>query len=106
MLSSVLNSDRAIKVNIQIMRIFSKMREMLMANKDVLVQLEHIQKRLAEQDTQSQAYWSSSKIINLRRSSSRWFDVFPLSSMITQKHGIPKGVFLSLRELLKVCFYS
>ena len=32
MLSSVLNSDRAIKVNIKIIRIFTKMREMLMAN--------------------------------------------------------------------------
>jgi hypothetical protein len=30
MLSTVLNSDRAIKVNIQIMRIYTKMREMLM----------------------------------------------------------------------------
>ena len=50
MLSSVLNSERAIKVNIQIIRIFTKMREMLMANKDVLFQLEQIQKKLADHD--------------------------------------------------------
>jgi hypothetical protein len=50
MLSSVLNSDRAIKVNIQIIRIFAKMREMLMAHKDILFQLEKIQKELADHD--------------------------------------------------------
>ena len=50
MLSSVLYSDRAIKVNIQIIRIFTKMREMLLAHKDVVSQLEHIQNKLAEHD--------------------------------------------------------
>jgi len=50
MLSSVLNSDRAIKVNIQIIRIFAKMREMLMVHKDVVFQLEKIQKKLADHD--------------------------------------------------------
>ncbi len=50
MLSSVLNSDRAIKVNIQIIRIFTKMREMLMTHKDVLFQLEKIHKKLANHD--------------------------------------------------------
>ena len=51
MLSSVLNSDRAIKVNIQIIRIFTKMREMLLAHKDVVLQLEQMQNKLAEHDT-------------------------------------------------------
>jgi hypothetical protein len=50
MLSSVHNSDRAIKVNIQIIRIFTKMREMLMERTDVLFQLEKIQKKLADHD--------------------------------------------------------
>ena len=50
MLSSVLYSDRAIKVNIQVIRIFTKMREMLLAHKDVVSQLEHIQNKLAEHD--------------------------------------------------------
>jgi hypothetical protein len=35
MLSSVLNSDRAITVNIQIMRTFTRLREMLMTHKDL-----------------------------------------------------------------------
>jgi phage regulator Rha-like protein len=50
MLSSVLNNDRAIKVNIQIIRVFAKMREMLLAHKDVVSQLEQMQNKLAEHD--------------------------------------------------------
>lgn len=50
MLSSVLFSDRAIKVNIQIIRIITKMREMLLAHKDVVSQLEQMQNKLAEHD--------------------------------------------------------
>ena len=44
MLSCVLNSQRAIIVNIQIIRIFSQMREMLMSHKDILLQLEKLEK--------------------------------------------------------------
>jgi phage regulator Rha-like protein len=50
MLASVLNSERAIKVNIQIIRVFNKMREILVAHKDVLLQLEQMQQKLAEHD--------------------------------------------------------
>ncbi len=50
MLSSVLNSDRAIQVNIQIIRIFTKMREILLAHKDVVSKLEQMQYKLAEHD--------------------------------------------------------
>ena len=39
MLSCVLNSERAIKVNIQIIRIFLRMREILINNKDILQKL-------------------------------------------------------------------
>jgi hypothetical protein len=37
MLSGVLNSDIAIDVNIQIIRIFIKMRKIMVANKDILI---------------------------------------------------------------------
>ena len=40
MLSGVLNSERAINVNIHIMRVFSRMREMLTSHKDILKELE------------------------------------------------------------------
>jgi hypothetical protein len=52
MLSSVLNSDRAITVNIQIIRIFIKMRELLQTNKEILQKLEDIERKDLEQDEQ------------------------------------------------------
>ena len=39
MLSSVLNSERAILVNIQIIRIFTRIRELLIPNNDILQKL-------------------------------------------------------------------
>jgi hypothetical protein len=39
MLASMLNSNRAIEVNIQFVRVFTKMREMLLTHKDILLQL-------------------------------------------------------------------
>ena len=50
MLSSVLNSERAINVNIQIMRIYAKMREMLLTHKDILLKLEQIERKIAGHD--------------------------------------------------------
>lgn len=50
MLSSILNSDRAIQVNIQIMRIYAKLREMLMTNKDILLKLEKLERRVIKHD--------------------------------------------------------
>jgi len=46
MLSSALNSKKAIAVNIQIMRIFTKLREMLTDNLSVKLEIEEIKKRL------------------------------------------------------------
>ena len=42
MLSSVLNSELAIEVNIQIIRVFTKMRELLMDHKNLLLALEKL----------------------------------------------------------------
>lgn len=50
MLSSVLNSDRAIQVNIQIMRIYAKLRGMLMTNKDILLKLEKLERQVSNHD--------------------------------------------------------
>jgi phage regulator Rha-like protein len=50
MLSCVLNSERAIAVNIQIIRIFTRMREMLLTHKDILLQLEKMERKLGQQD--------------------------------------------------------
>jgi len=45
MLSSVLNSDRAIEVNIQIMRTFVKLREMMSSHKDLARKLAELEKK-------------------------------------------------------------
>lgn len=50
MLSGVLNSDRAISVHIQIIRVFTKMREMLLTHKEILLKVEQMEKKLLSQD--------------------------------------------------------
>ena len=50
MLSSVLNSERAVLVNIHIIRVFTRMRQMLLTNKDVLLKLEQLERKVLDQD--------------------------------------------------------
>ena len=50
MLSSVLNSDKAIQTNIQIMRIFTKVRQMLLDTTDLKIDILQIQKKLENHD--------------------------------------------------------
>ena len=50
MLSSVLNSERAIQVNIQIMRIYSKLKGMIMDHKDILLKLEKLEGKVSKHD--------------------------------------------------------
>ena len=45
MLSSVLNSDRAVQVNIEIMRAFVRLRQMLATNADLSRKLESLEKK-------------------------------------------------------------
>jgi len=49
MLSSVLNSERAIQVNIQIMRTFTKLRELLVTHKDLQRKIEDMESKYDEQ---------------------------------------------------------
>jgi hypothetical protein len=50
MLSCILNSERAIKVNIQIIRIFTRMREMWVNNQEILLKLEQLDRKVAGHD--------------------------------------------------------
>jgi hypothetical protein len=50
MLSSVLNSERAILVNIQIIRVFTRMRQILLTHKDVLLKLEKLERKGVQHD--------------------------------------------------------
>jgi hypothetical protein len=45
MLSSILNSPRAVQVNIQIMRTFAKLREIISLNKDLAIRLDELEKK-------------------------------------------------------------
>jgi hypothetical protein len=50
MLSSVLRSKRAVRVNIEIMRAFVRLREILLAHKDLARKLKELEKRLEKHD--------------------------------------------------------
>jgi phage regulator Rha-like protein len=50
MLSCLLNSQRAIVVNIRIIRLFTKMRQIILTHKDLLIDMEEIRQKVASQD--------------------------------------------------------
>ncbi len=50
MLSCILNSNRAIQVNIQIIRIFARMREILSSHKDILQKFKQLEELSLEHD--------------------------------------------------------
>jgi len=50
MLSSVLNSKRAILINIQIMRTFTKLRELMISHKELAGKIEEIEKKFKDHD--------------------------------------------------------
>ena len=55
MLSSVLNSKKAIKVNIQIMRAFVKLREILSTHKELAQKLKELELKIDSHDQQIQS---------------------------------------------------
>lgn len=55
MLSSVLRSERAIQVNIAIMRAFVKLREILSAHKELAMKLKQLEMKLQKHDEEIQA---------------------------------------------------
>lgn len=50
MLSSVLNSERAIQISILIMRAFTKLREILLTHKELAAKIETLEQKYAEHD--------------------------------------------------------
>ena len=76
MLSSVLNSSRAIKVNIQIIRIFTRMRELLMTNKDILLKLEQLERKVDGHDENIQIIFAYLKNCSTRLNSRDRASVF------------------------------
>ena len=58
MLSSVLRSKQANEVNIRIMRVYSKMKELIMLNKDILLKLEKLERSSDKHDKDIQIIFS------------------------------------------------
>ena len=54
MLSSVLNSDRAIEVNVEIMRAFVRLRQLFSTNKELVRKLAELERRVGTHDEQIQ----------------------------------------------------
>ena len=50
MLANVLNSDLAIQVSIRIVEIYVRMREFVLTNKEILLKVEELEKRIGKQD--------------------------------------------------------
>lgn len=50
MLSSVLNSPRAIRANIEIMRAFVRLRQMISTNKELAGKLDELERRISTHD--------------------------------------------------------
>lgn len=56
MLSCILNSDTAINVNIQIIRIFTRMREIVSTNNEILIKLEQMENKLMKSQEKMNQY--------------------------------------------------
>lgn len=63
MLSSVLGSKTAIDVNIQIIRIFTRMREVLLTHKDILLKMEQLEKKILKQNEKMSKHEEEIQII-------------------------------------------
>ncbi len=59
MLSSVLNSERAIQVNIAIMRAFVKLREVLSTHKELAHKLAELERKIAKHDEHIQGIFQA-----------------------------------------------
>jgi hypothetical protein len=61
MLSSVLNSERAVEVNIAIMRAFVHLRKMISSHAELAQKLEELERRFGEHDEQIQTIFEAIK---------------------------------------------
>lgn len=81
MLSSVLRSGRAIQVNIQIIRVYMKMRQLLVDNKEIWLKLERIEQSLVKKDDEIAAIFKILKNLLVQEQKAR----NPIGFRIPQK---------------------
>jgi len=73
MLSGILNSDRAINMNIAIMRAFIEVRRILLRQNDLKEQLKQIKERLGEHDAQlNQIYDAMENLLDEKAAQRKW----------------------------------
>ena len=61
MLSCVLNSPTAIQVNIRIMRVYARLREMVLTHKDILLKLEQLENKVSQNSSDIEMVFSALK---------------------------------------------
>ncbi len=71
MLSLVLRSERAIQVNIQIIRVYTKMRQLLIDNKELWQRLEAVERRMDKKDQEVQAIFTALKAFMIQEEKPR-----------------------------------
>ena len=73
MLSGILNSDKAINMNIAIMRAFVEIRKILLKQTDLKEQLKEIKERLGEHDVQlNQIYDAMENLLDEKAAHRKW----------------------------------
>jgi phage regulator Rha-like protein len=73
MLSGILNSDKAINMNIAIMRAFVEVRKIFLKQNDLKEQLKEIKERLGEHDTQlNQIYDAMENLLDEKAAQRKW----------------------------------
>ncbi len=61
MLSSVLRSERAVQVNIQIIRVYTQMKQIMFDNKELWIKLEKIEQAMLKKDEEVQFIFNTLK---------------------------------------------
>jgi len=73
MLSGILNSDKAIAMNIAIMRAFVEIRKVLLQESDLKSQLKEIKERIGEHDVQlNQIYDAMENLLDEKAAQKKW----------------------------------
>ena len=75
MLSGVINSDKAISMNIAIMRAFVAVRQVLLKQNDIKEQIKEIKERIGEHDVQlNQIYDAMENLLDEKAAERKWDD--------------------------------
>lgn len=85
MLSSVLNSDRAVQVNIQIMRVFVKLREIMSSHKDLAHKIEDLERKFVTHDKKFVLVFEAIKQLLAKPTEEPPKNKGPMGFVVTQK---------------------